>query len=262
MGKPRADYQDLEDKIYKLFREKLSEEFDILSFRQFPYKRLPDFAISKGEIRLAIIELKPNLLKSHFLADAESQVTDLAYNEKYRYAIIAVDEDTFFLKDCFLNKNDDFKKLAVDTICDIFEAIRNPYHVPGNEYRDAVFEKLVELTKGDSDRVKAFNKNNRAATIMIDDTSFFFEKEEVEDELFGCFLQKYTGDKVCRYTSLASLFRTINEGKQSMCCIIGMNDNSECTYADDYIRKLNKVALPSSKTRYDAKVENGYYILS
>lgn len=259
---PKVDYQDLEDRIYKLFRGKLSEEFDILSSRKFPYQKRPDFTISKGETRLAIIELKPNMLKNHHRAEAEAQVTNLAYNEDFRYAIIAVDEDTFFLKDCFLNKNDEFKKMAIETICNIFEIIRNPYLVPGKEYRDAVFQKLEEIAKGNSVRVKAFNKKNRATTIMIDETSFFFEKEEVEDELFDCFLKKFSGDKVCRYTSLASLFRTINEGKQSMCCIVGMNDKSECTYADDYIRELNLVALPSTKTRYDTKVENKYYILS
>ena len=262
MDKKRSFEQELELSIYKLFREKLSEEFDIQVEQRLDSKKRPDIAISKGDKRLAIIEVKPRFYQGESRVDAENQVTELAYSEGFRYAIIAVDEEILLLKDCFLNKNNKFKKFSLEAICHIFEIIRNPDLVPGKEYRDAVFKKLVEMTTNAKDKVIAFKDRNRAATMMRDEESFFFEREDVEDELFECFLKKFEGDKVCRYTSLASLYRTIDEGTQSMCCIVGMNDRSECTYADNYIKDLNVASIPSVKTLYEAGVENRFYILS
>ena len=97
---------------------------------------------------------------------------------------------------------------------------------------------------------------------MIDDFTFFFKNEDVEDELFDCLLRRFDENKVCRYTSLPSFFRTINDGEQSMCCIVGMNDRSECTYADSYIRATISTESLPTKTIYDAGEENKYFILS
>lgn len=76
------------------------------------------------------------------------------------------------------------------------------------------------------------------------------------------FLKKFEGEKICRYTSLSSLYRTINEGKQSMCCIVGMNDRSECTYADNYMRGKQIENNSTYKTPYEVEVENKFFILS
>ena len=92
--------------------------------------------------------------------------------------------------------------------------------------------------------------------------SFYFDDENLEDELFDCFLKKFEGEKICRYTSLSSLYRTINEGKQSMCCIVGMNDRSECTYADNYMRGKQIENNSTYKTPYEVEVENKFFILS
>lgn len=189
MDKKRSYGEELELAIYKLFRENLSEEFDMQVKQQQDSKNRPDITISKGDKRLAIIDVRPGFRKAGSRVYAESQVTDLAYSEGFRYAIIAVDEKTLLLKDCFLNKNNKFKKLSLEAICNIFEVIRNPDFVPGKEYRDAVFEKLFEKVTDTKDVVEAFKNRNRAATMMRDDESFFFENEVVEDELFECFLK-------------------------------------------------------------------------
>lgn len=262
MDKEKSFGRELELTLYNLFREKLSEEFDIQVEQQLNSMIRPDIVISKGDKRLAIIEVKPGFYKGGRRAEVENRVTELAYFERFRYAIIAVDKETLLLKDCFLNKDNKFEKFSLEEICRIFEIIRNPVFVPGEAYRDAVFKRLVELGSNAKDMVMAFKDRNRAATMMRDEDSFFFEREDVEDELFECFLKKFDGDKVCRYTSLASLYRTIDEGTQSMCCIVGMNDRSECTYADNYIKDLNAASIPSVKTLYEASVENRFFILS
>lgn len=107
-----------------------------------------------------------------------------------------------------------------------------------------------------------FKEKNINIKFLMNDTSFFFENEQLEDVLFECLIKSFDDEKVCRYTSLASLFRTINECAQSMCCIVGMNDKSECTYADSYISSSPKTVTIPFKTIYEANEENKYYILS
>ena len=260
MEKKRLQSQELEIIIYKQFRENLSEEFDIFLEQRLDSRMRADIAISKEDKKLAIIEIKPNLFNRPDKSDIERHVTDLAYNGQFRYAIIAVDEHTLMLKDCYLNKRDEFKRMTLETICHAFEVIRNPNLVPGIEYREAVFGLLRELISGE--KAQAFCEKNRATVMMRDEESFYFDDENLEDELFDCFLKKFEGEKICRYTSLSSLYRTINEGKQSMCCIVGMNDRSECTYADNYMRGKQIENNSTYKTPYEVEVENKFFILS
>ena len=152
---------------------------------------------------MAIIEIKPRLYDRPDKPDIEKHVTDLAYNGRFRYAIIAVDENTLLIKDCYLNRSDEFKRMPLEAICHIFDIIRDPDLVPGIEYREAVFKNLINLIPGE--KAKAFCEKNRAAAMMRDDESFYFANEDVEDELFDCLLEKFEGEKICRYTSLSSL---------------------------------------------------------
>lgn len=268
--KERSYYLYLENSVFSLFRDRLSEEIDILSSVQLSQSKRPDLTISRGEVRLAIVDIRSENALRKQKREIENWITCYAYREDFRYAIIAVEDKEFWIKDCFLNNNDEFKKLSLDAICHILETIRNPYLVPGKEYRDAVFEKIEECLndkewKGDKERkssLPAFKEKHKAMAFMRDETRFFFNDESIEDELFECFIKAFEGKKVCRYTSLSSLFRTLNEGKQSMCGIAGMNDKSECTYADDYLRASDEKELLRTKTIYDAEVENNYFILS
>lgn len=59
MDKKRSFEQELELTRYNLFREKLSEEFDIQVEQRLDSKKRPDIAISKGDKRLVIVEVKP-----------------------------------------------------------------------------------------------------------------------------------------------------------------------------------------------------------
>lgn len=64
-------------------------------------------------------------------------------------------------------------------------------------------------------------------------------KTDAEDKLFKLLLKRDDeGDKynkVCRYTSLNSLFLTMKEGNHVMCSITCMNDKGEIGYADKYV---------------------------
>lgn len=84
--------------IYKKFRDNLSEDFDILLDQRLKANRRADITISKGKTRLAIIEIKPRLYQRPDRKDTEDQVTNMAFYEGFRFAIIAVDENTLYIK--------------------------------------------------------------------------------------------------------------------------------------------------------------------
>ncbi len=262
MNLKRIYTQTLENKIYKLFRNNLSEEYHIQLELRLQSGKSADIAISKGDKRLAIIEIKPFLKQPEDLLRAEEQVKILASTGGFMWAIVATDENSFHMNDCILNKNSLFKEYTLDAICSLFMGLAAPYNADDKVYINRVLGKLKELSKGKIDKIKEFIARNIESKIMVDDTSFYFENGEVEDELFECFINRFEGDKLCRYTSLSSFHRTINEGKQGLCGIVGMNDRSECTYADLYLSNINDKNIPSTKILYDAEIENSFFILS
>ena len=64
-------------------------------------------------------------------------------------------------------------------------------------------------------------------------------KPEIETALFSALLGDYIKEDVCRFISFPSLFRTVNDVKHSMCSIVAMNDKSETSYVDNYMRDQN-----------------------
>lgn len=64
--------------------------------------------------------------------------------------------------------------------------------------------------------------------------------KSAEDALFNALLGRYTKDKAVRFTTLNSIFRSINTASQSMCSIVAMNDKSETSYVNDYYRRIDE----------------------
>ena len=65
-------------------------------------------------------------------------------------------------------------------------------------------------------------------------------KPESECDFFMCLLPKQGKcdfKSLCRYTSVNSLFRILNDRKVSMLSIVCMNDASECSYVRDYLKE-------------------------
>lgn len=82
---------------------------------------------------------------------------------------------------------------------------------------------------------------------------------EFEHKLFMAVLGGYTHHQVCRYTYRNSLKRIIDNKKQSLCSIVGMNDKSECYYTDDYLALRR--GTPNTTPHLSASL-NKYYITS
>lgn len=92
--------------------------------------------------------------------------------------------------------------------------------------------------------------NASGGTIMM--------SEKDEDEFFMALLGRYSKGHLCRYTSIDSLFTTLNKSSHAMCCPASMNDPSEGSYADSKLSYKVNV----SRTEQAVESDNGCYILS
>lgn len=280
----RNKEQNLVDSIYDRLRVALPNDLTIERTPFISSIVAPEFLVSRGDTKLAIVDVKCGYSSCKHRQKAEQQVSGYALKYRYRYAIIASDDGKFWFKDCYLNVDERFAERPLEHIAYVLDIVNKPERFPGVEYREALF-KAIELFldeegKKDYKEIKNHNSSSynrrkkltnlqdflvkyRSTLIRYDETSFYFDMESVEDALFECFLKAFKGEKVCRYTSLSSFFRTIDEVKQSMCCLVGMNDKSECTYADNYLKGdylgQTDQSLISS---YEAEEENSFFILS
>ena len=108
------------------------------------------------------------------------------------------------------------------------------------------FEKTYSsLIRG---RMQTFMSRVREEKILsdvIEDHGTYFMLTPPYERLFFCSLLGSTSGtpkRLCRYTSLASLFRTLSEKQQSMCSTVCMNDKTE----NDYAQKFISEAMPQS----------------
>ena len=117
------------------------------------------------------------------------------------------------------------------------------------------FEKTYSsLIRG---RMQAFTSKIREEanlTDVIEDHSTYFMLSPKYERLFFCSLLGSTSGtpkRVCRYTSLSSLFRMLSEARQSMCSTICMNDKTENDYSVKYLS--NAVPLSNVIQRIEAR---------
>ena len=102
------------------------------------------------------------------------------------------------------------------------------------------------------DDVIAFIKDLKDVDIISESTLFHLS-EEKEDGIFKKLLGEYKEERLCRFTTMNSIFRTCNERTQSMCSIVCMNDKSET----DYVAQKFEPTVQS-----DSDEINGCYIMS
>ena len=105
--------------------------------------------------------------------------------------------------------------------------------------------------------IKSFIRYLRLGDCIQVDGKISFT-EEKERQLMGWVLGHYRKDSLCRYTSMAGLFRTLESKKHSMVCLIGMNDKGETDYVKNFMKHngyQNLYAAPISKL-------NNLFILS
>ena len=137
--------------------------------------------------------------------------------------------------------------------CSTDNLLQKLYDYRSTQYTPLSIEKVAEFFEKTyssliRERMQAFMSNIREETNLtdvIEDYGTYFMLSPKYERLFFCSLLGSTSGmpkKVCRYTSLSSLFRMLSEARQSMCSTICMNDKTENDYSIKYISN----AFPSS----------------
>ena len=228
---------------------------------------MPDILIYNGGLHIAAIDVK---IMAHLRGyeDAKARIRQIAFANNYLLAVVTNGEQ-FYVCDTSSSSDADFEEKSLEEFAAMLEDVK------------PLIDERERCVKHREDFIKAFTeaaneclqdnptanfKRNRNVVrfangcretdlIVIDGKLQFFDVKK-ENEFFEQLVESFTDETVYRFTSLDSIFRTLESSQQSMCCLVGMNDRSEVNYADNY---LNQSVV---KTAYDKKKENNYFILS
>ena len=212
------------------------EKFESVHPKRFSFKlddrwrtsigyELFDLAIYYNNSLYAIVEVKINL-SSISDSDIKEQLRKCLIRVECRFCILTNGQE-YYLYD---SNNDKWEKSDIDRIIDKLtssiteEAESGTSQVIGEDAGDLLanngFRQFV-------DKIEQYLYNNN---------KYVFNNSVIEQEFF---LRILNGNKpiteFCRYTSLDSLIRMLNDETYQMCGIVGMNDKSEIDYFDRQI---------------------------
>lgn len=249
------------DKLQEKILEKVQVEFTATSRGRYSYMYAPDCLISKDGSHIAVVEVKSNFDTLPRFQEGYKRFT---ISNGYLYFIVAT-ENEYRIYEGSSGIDGDFYSITLDDIISKLQSV-----IGIDEKAKGDFDYIVELKKlikasaskfddddkGRKDCLEKFSDGISNKDLIIKNGSLEFFDSKKEDELFEQLFEKWDNGQVYRYTSYSSLFRTLNDQNQSMCCLIGMNDKSEVNYADSYLD------ISSGKTEYDYRQENKFFILS
>lgn len=248
--------------VAEKFREALKElgtDFKLIQNATIPLNSgkiaIADIIILNGEVPIAIVEVKRSL-RNCDLQNAKKQVRHTASILYAPLGIICSIEGITLLDDNeVINLN----------VCNIVKILKSAnYKI--EQKKETVTEVSIDEIKKEwgkiidgtpdfdtKEDVKEFFDHIQQDNIENVDINTFNMDGYSEDCFFEKLLGKYENDKLCRFTTINSIFRTCEEQRQSMCSIVCMNDKSEINYT------TNKICLDQP---LDFDEINGCYILS
>ncbi|MGG5207693.1 DUF2971 domain-containing protein [Chryseobacterium sp. MIQD13] len=205
-----------------------------------------DIVIYKSINPIAVIEVKSKLQDKNFLAIATNQVRSALSITNARFGI-ATDNQNFYFYDRNRNNND-FEKLDFESIV---KKLTNP-------------EKVIVAQKDKLDIqniiYNAANKFLQENTLLLDFIKsktfinriqfdhnlniYFFSDDDggitaFENQFFNKMFGEFKESKICRYTSLRTIFDMLNYLSFRMNGLVGMNDKSEANYVENYLNRNN-----------------------
>ena len=192
-----------------------------------------------------------------------------------RFYVVVKDSDEFIPTNlpCRVFPRNDMKHpldCLTDNLLEKLESLQpiNSRKMPIEAIADFFEKSLSSLIRG---RMQAFISKIREVenlSDVIEDHDSYFMFTPQYERLFFCSLLGSTSGmpkRVCRYTSLSSLFRTLSESQQSMCSVVCMNDRSETDYAKQFISNVinHSNVFQRLNARTNANRSNtNYFILS
>ena len=196
---------------------------------------LTDMIIYRQGSPYAVVEVKPSGVDlSRFI----SQMRDVAFSIYAPVCFICTSQQFICFKTEDFSDKVEYKELTVENIRDLLSVKQaEKRNVTWSEFRNNCLKSLeeVNIEEGKKKKMKCFFSED-GIVISNEPEAFSFAKEDDEDILFLNLLGSYTKEKLCRFVTVNSIFRTCNDKEQSMCCIVCMNDRSETSYT---VQKLD-----------------------
>lgn len=162
-----------------------------------------------------------------------------------RYYIVVRDTDSFIPLDlhCVVYPRNGIKSAFTCKASDLLEKLKNHHYTNQNpltiEALAAFFSKSYSsLIRGRMQSFVSLLKEETTLENVVEDYGCYFMLTPKYEQLFFCaLLGSVPGipKRMCRYTSLSSLFRTLSDKHQSMCGVVCMNDKSESDYAFSFL---------------------------
>ena len=206
-----------------------------------------DLLISKGANILAVIEVKIGLENKNVLARAMDQVRSGIMITSARFGIVT-DGLIYFIYDRKY-KDQDFEQKAFGEIIEILispSQIRI-YKKDRDLVANIILEAAYKYFDKESDLLTLLNEKSFITHIHFDSNTnsfYFFDKRSgtssFENKVFNAMFGEFKEKEICRYTSLNSLYSSLNNISFRMSGLVGMNDKSEVNYVDTYLNGIEK----------------------
>lgn len=251
---------------YGLLYEPLLTEFN----PQIRSRFRPDFIVMKGPYVFMIIEVvSPQRLHSR---NAYANISE------YMLSLELLEADHFILTDGQLihimepNGESELKKF--ESLFSFFDLSLTPEEITGITQTIAgtisnifkPFEAVPDTEDLELLRIREFlDSNFSGARIAYDADGRFFHFSEsaeggidgFEDQFFQYLLRPVADNKVCRYTTLSTVFHTITGRSYRMASHLAMNDRGEVDYVDRYIDD-SYTTLPNLSLTEMQQLNNSY----
>jgi hypothetical protein len=264
-------YSELEKEIFNRFEFALKNSKLIIHSNDIwsigRTEREIDIVIYRGKHPLAVIEVKGNLENKNTLARAKDIVRSTISISNSRFGVVT-DNNVFYLYDRN-NKNQVFIETSFNHIIDI---LISPSDIKiETKDRELVLSLILEAAEkhlpDNKEFLKFINEKSFLSKVKFDNNSnsFFFIEDEggissFENKFFIKMLGEFKDKKICRYTSLNTIYDMLNYISFRMSGIVGMNDKTEVNYVETY---LNGIEKPLIKEHYNTIIAlNNRYITS
>ena len=197
---------------------------------------LADMIIYRHGSPYAVVEVKPcGIDLNRFI----SRMRDVAFSIYAPLCFICTPQQFICFKtEDFLDNKIEYKELTVENVRGLLSIKQaEKQNVIWYEFRNECLDALkqLDIEEGKKEKMKCFFSED-GIVISNEPESFSFANEADEDALFLNLLGSYTKERLCRFVTVNSIFRTCNDKEQSMCCIVCMNDRSGTNYT---VQKLD-----------------------
>lgn len=222
----------IQEYVAKQFAKRLGISYDVLLEYRDKVGKRQDIAILFNRTVVSFIECKRSV--RNFIRTPRSKVLlgYLFHDEDVPFYFVA-DKSECYL---FLREQLELKQVSFDEAASIIEKKYESIGAPPTFEEIAFDLKTLARSNHVWTLIRLFVENLKLGDIEIGtDSPTFSFSIDTEDELFLNLLEPLSNKRLCRYTTLNSLFDLLNKRSQNMCNIVCMNDRGEYRYADEYV---------------------------